>query len=199
MYILTRTYKHILHRFTARHTNSIQLTVCVCIHIYIYIYIYIYSTPPGLVIHQFWCKSCDSAPDPIHPRFSTSLKDYSVCVYVYTLNPSMCAELQQNNMLAHMFRAMRAVSMPYATRVLKLNPPGKPIEINRFNRFNSPISCNRAVGLKTEDGRCPGKVFCEIFNVQPERLIACNRHIALIRLGFALMHWQVSASIRMPT
>ena len=65
-------------------------------NIYIHTYIYIWY-PPRELSTGFGVNPVHSSPDALSPHLSASLKDYSVCVYVYTLNPSMCAELKQHN------------------------------------------------------------------------------------------------------
>ena len=52
---------------------------------------------------------------------------------------------------------------------------GSPIE------FNGPMEFNRTVGLKIF--RCPGNVFCEIFNLPSGRPIEFNRPVELNRGG----------------
>ena len=73
------------------HTECIYIYIHLCAYAYLCIDTHIYIWYPHRVIYQFWCKSCVFCP----PHLSTSLKDCSVNVYVFTLDPSMCTCLGQ--------------------------------------------------------------------------------------------------------
>ena len=78
--------------------------ICTCI----YIYICIYGSPPPELSTSFGVNTVYS--------LTRSLKDYSVCAYVYTLNPAYVYTLNPSVcvcacVFVFVFRAMRAVPM----------------------------------------------------------------------------------------
>ena len=75
------------------------------VYMYMYIYIYVYGSPLEL--------STSFGVNTVY-SLTRSLEDYSVCAYVYTLNPAYVYTLNPSVcvcVFVFVFRAMRAVPM----------------------------------------------------------------------------------------